>query len=229
MGSNCFDRARRRAGFTIIEIVMVVALLGLLAGGVTSSFWTVQTAFGEERSDSELTLRSRSAMDRLAQLVGSAVTSDAAFSLLPLGGGGNEWGLRFRELEDVVAAAAVYDDVLVVHLIGPNQSIHPAAGVVIGRAPDLDAVWDTGAGADGLLGTTDDDATTGFVAGVPAVEVLLPAEFAPQVGPMLTIVDTASASGRLITITLRTNFLQRNGTFLRSADFVLEERIALRF
>jgi prepilin-type N-terminal cleavage/methylation domain-containing protein len=218
----------RSGGFTFIEIAIAMALLGLVVAGVTSSFWKVQTAFAEEVTDAEMTFRARGAMDRIVRVTGNAVTSDDAFALLPFSGP-PEWGLRFRELISVVNGVPIYDDVAVVHIIGPNGGVSPSDGLLIGHGPNLDAIFNAAAGVDGVLGTEDDDVTVEFAPGVPAVELLIPAEFAPEVGSMLTVSDTATTSGRLITITLRTNFLQPNGTYVRSTDFVLEERIALRW
>jgi prepilin-type N-terminal cleavage/methylation domain-containing protein len=219
----------RRDGFTLIEIVIACALLAVVVGGVTSSFWTVQAAFDEERAEAELLFRSRAAMDRLSRLTSNAVTRDAAFALLPIAAGATPWGLRFREIDSVVAGNAVYDDLLVVHLIGPNAGGAPCAGVIVGRGPDLGAIWVAGRGADSTLGTADDDVGAELGAGTPAVEILIPQEFAPQIGQMLEFSTAGSPSGRLVTITLRTNFQRPDGTWLLAQDHVFTERVALRW
>jgi len=219
----------RRSGFTLIEIVIGCAILALVVGGVTSSFWTVQAAFDEERTEAELLFRSRAAMDRIHRITANSVTTDAAFSLLPVAAGGASWGLRFRQIEDVIAGVAVYDDVGIVHIIGPNAGGVPCDGVIIGHGPDLNAIWTAGRGADGILGTLDDDVGTEIGAGTPAVELLIPAQYAPQNGPMLEFSTAGSASGRLVTITLRTNFQRPDGSWLLTDDHELIERIALRW
>lgn len=218
-----------RSGFTLIEIVIGCALLALVVGGVTSSFWTVQAAFDEERTEAELLFRSRAGMDRIHRMVSNAVSTDAAFSLLPVAAGGTAWGIRFRQIESVIAGVANYDDVRVVHIVGPNSGGVPCDGVIIGQGPDLNSIWVAGRGADATLGTMDDDVGAEIGAGTPAVELLIPAEYAPQNGPMLAFSTAGSASGRLITITLRTNFQRPDGSWLLTDDHELIERIALRW
>lgn len=221
--------ARIQRGFTLVELSISAGLLVLLLGSITSSFWVVSAAFDEEVSEADLVFRARSGMDQLVRIASNTVTSDAAYELLPAGGGPDRWGLRHRELLEVKNGIPDYEDFLVVHLIGPNTGAAPCEGVVVGLGPDLAAIHGAGAGPDGLLGTVDDDVTAEFVAGTPVVRLLIPSTFAPQSGEMLSITDTTSASGRLLTITLRTNLLRPDGTFLRTQDLVLTERVALRF
>jgi len=221
--------SKRHSGFTLIEIAIGCALLALVVGGVTSSFWTVQAAFDEERTEAELLFRSRAGMDRIQRLTTNAVSTDAAFTVLPIAAGGSAWGLRFRQIDSVIAGVAIYDDVRIIHIVGPNTGGVPCDGVIVGHGPDLNSIWVAGRGADGVLGTLDDDVGTEIGAGTPAVELLIPDQYAPQTGPMLELSTTASTSGRLITVTLRTNFRKPDGSWLLTQDHELVERIALRW
>ena len=219
----------RQRGFTLIEVVIAVALLTILAGALTTSFWTIQEAVGEEQTEADLTFRSRAAMDRIVRLASQAVTSDTAYTLFNPSSGSDQWGMRFRDLLNVTSGVANYDDVLVVHLLGPDGGATPCSGIVVGRGPDLNAIYGAACGADGWLGTQDDDVSASFDGVTPALELLLPSDYAPQNGRMLTFVPDAASGGRVVTITLRSNFLQNDGTYVRNADLVLTERVALRW
>lgn len=216
-------------GFTLIEVVISTALLAILAGALTTSFWTIQEAIGEEQSEADLLFRSRTAMDRIVRLASQAVTSDTAYTLLDPTTGSDQWAMRYRDLLNVTSGVANYDDVLVVHLLGPDGGVTPCSGIVVGRGPTLNAVYNAGSGADGWLGTLDDDVSASFDGVTPAVELLLPSDYAPQNGRMLTFVPDPASGGRIITVTLRSNFLQNDGTYVRTTDLVLTERVALRW
>ncbi len=226
---HCDSRSSRSRGFTLIEVVVAVGLLGLIAGGITTSFYTIQSAVDDEFTEADLLFRSRSAIDRLTRLCSTAVTTDARFALRDPTTGTDPWCLEFRELNSVTAGVANYDDKLVYHLFGPDGGATPCSGIVIGRGPDMTSIYDAAQGADGWLGTEDDNVTAAFVAGNPAVELLLPSVYAPQTGRMLTFVVDPASAGRMITITLRCNFRRTDGTYLRAADLVLSERVSLRW
>lgn len=92
----------------------------------------------------------------------------------------------------------------------------------------MTAVHSIGAGADGYLGTRDDDATTPATGGIPAVELLIPDTFAPETGDMLRIDVSPAPVGRLLAFTIRLNARGADGKFLLPNDFVLSGRVALR-
>ena len=235
------------AGFSIVEISIGVMLLTFIVGGVTSSFWTVQSAFDEQVAESELQLKSRTAMDRLVGLASTALTTDVEFTLpekkqkqgMATKVNGNKKlveelavvnaspTLEFREILGIDNGEPVYDDVLKYILLGP-ESDTPVAGVVIGRGPDAGAVSEAASGKDGVLGTRDDDFAE-FVAGTPAVEVLLPENYTPRSGEMLEFSTVDGTDERLVTITLRVNVQRPDGSWLLENDLVLQERVALRW
>ena len=220
----------RTAGFTLLEVVFSMVLLTTLLGGIAAAFVSIQTTFDIGVSEAQLQLRSRGAIDRLSHLASRALTSDTTFALLPATSGANARGLTYRNfLAADAAGEPIYDDSLRVYLVGDADGQTPADGVVIARGPSLDAVWLACCGADGSLGTADDDHSVEFVAGTPAVELLVPEWLAPATGRMLEIAKEAGSDGRLLRITLRTNFLQADGTYLRATDLVLEERVALKW
>lgn len=238
---------RSEAGFSIVEISIGVTLLAFIVGGVTSSFWTVQSAFGEQVAESELQLQARTAMDRLVGLSSTALTTDVEFALpekrqragkaMQVNGNkklveedatvNSSPSLEFREILGLDGGNPVYDDDLKFFLLGPASST-PVAGVIIGRGPDAGAVSDAAAGTDGVLGTRDDTFAE-FVAGTPAVEVLLSEDFTPRTGEMLEFTTVDGTDERLITITLRVNLQRPDGSWLLESDLVLQERVALRW
>ena len=220
----------RTSGYTLLEMMFSMVLLTTLLGGIAAAFVTIQSSFDEEVSEAQLQFRSRSAMDRLSHVASRALTSDPTFALLPASNAPTARGLTFRNFLTVDAVGdPIYDDLLRVFLIGDSGGQTPASGVVVAHGPSLDAIGLACAGPDGLLGTADDDLAVEYAAGVPAVELLVPDWLAPQAGRMLEITEEAGANGRLLKITLRTNFLLPDGTFLRSTDLVLEERVALKW
>jgi len=232
---------------SIVEVSFGATLLAFIVGGVTSSFWTVQAAFDEQVAEAELQLKTRSAMDRLVRLAGTALTTDEEFALpeqkqkpgqakkvnankklvtedATLNAAAS---LEFREILAVENGEPVYDDELKYLLLGPESST-PVEGVIVGRGPDADSVLDAASGADGILGTQD-DAAAEFVAGTPAVEILLPGDFAPRSGEMLEFSTVDGTDERLVTITLRVNTQRPDGSWLLDDDLVLQERVALRW
>lgn len=243
-------RSRPRSdGFTLIELIFASALLFLLVGGVASSFWTTQFAVQEQQTRSQLQRRARLAMDRLVEVVGRARTTDPVYGPAdPVDQTitytektifANAQGmvtervtadltrsLSLREVREVVDAAPVLEDVARIHVLSEGGPV-PCLGVVIGRGPDPESVWEFGAGPDGLLGTSDDRTDLEYVPGIPIVENVLAPEFAPERGEMLTILIDQRSNGRLLTITLRANARNRDGSLLSPDDLVLTERVAL--
>jgi hypothetical protein len=237
----------RIAGMSIVEVSFGATLLAFIVGGVTSSFWTVQAAFDEQVVEADLELKSRAAMDRLVRLASTALTTDVEFSLPEKKQKpgrakvvnnnkkvveedvtvNSSPSLEFREILGLANGEPVYDDELKYLLLGP-ESVTPVQGVIIGRGPDPDSVTQAASGSDGILGTHDDEFAE-FVAGTPAVEVLLPGDFTPRDGEMLEFTTVDGTDERLVTITLRVNLQRPDGSWLLESDLVLQERVALRW
>ncbi len=242
------NQRRSLAGFTALEVMFSTTLMIFIVGGVTSSFWTIERGFDEQLTESDLQLKSRTAMDRLVRLTSSALTTDTSFDMMDSttrSGTKTEFdtsynlvettttvdstaSLCFRELESVTNGVAVYDDTKKFYLLGPD-ALTPTEGIVLGRGPDANTVSTFAAGPDGILGTKDDDTKVEFVLGTPAVETILSGDYKPQGGSMLEFTTEAGGDGRMVTITLRANVLRSDGTYLRTNDLVLEERVALRW
>lgn len=243
-------------GYSLIEVVIVLSIFTLVIGGVTSSFWTVQASFDEQVVEADLQRTVRSAMDRITHLTKGALTSDTAYGPLDTtvttasaklmtavkSTTGTEsyelieqdttavvaHSMRFRDVLDIVNGNPVYDDVGQYFFLAPGGPV-PCDGVVLGRGPDAGSVAQYAAGPDGRLGTTDDDTAVEFVNGIPAVEMLLPAEYAPRSGTPLTFTIDPQSEGRLIMVTMRVNARRPDGSFLHEQDLVLRERVALRW
>lgn len=114
-----------------------------------------------------------------------------------------------------------------VYVGGQRTDAYPSRGIYIGFGTSLAQIHSNCAGPDGFLGTLD-DVTNPFGNASPRIELLVPSAFAPTSGDMLMIDTTTSASGRLLTVTLRLNARAANGSPLLSQDLVLSERVALR-
>jgi hypothetical protein len=243
------SRNRPLAGFTMVEVMFSAGVLMFVVGGVTSSFWTVGSAFGEQVAETELQLKTRSAMDRLVRLTGSVLTTDETFALVDSvtrTGTVTDFDanydlitrtatletapmLTFRETIAVDnKGKPVFDDERTYFLISQDSET-PTNGIVIGRGPDADSVSLAAAGKDGILGTKDDKINVKYADGTPALEIVLAGDFAPQTGSMLEFTTESGSDHRMITITLRANVQRRDGTFLRDTDLVLQERVALRW
>jgi hypothetical protein len=209
----------------------------------------VGSAISEQVAETDLQLKTRAAMDRLVQLTGTALTTDAEFGLVDTStrtGTVKDFdssynlvtrtttldaapALTFREVDSVDAQGkAVFDDQAAFFLLGPDSTT-PTRGIVIGRGPDADSVSQAAAGYDGILGTEDDKKSAELAAGTPAVEVVLAEDFAPQAGSMLEFTTEQGSDGRMVTITVRANVQRPDGSFLRDTDLVLQERVTLRW
>ncbi|MBN1443151.1 MAG: prepilin-type N-terminal cleavage/methylation domain-containing protein [Planctomycetes bacterium] len=221
--------ARARAGFTLLEFVLAISVLSILAAGTVSVLSGVQEAFIENQILCQLRLRAQNAMERITALASLAVTDDPEFSPLKDSSGVASHALRFQLLTGVDASGLpIYDTALKVYIHGPDNSTEPCAGIIIGRGPTLTDVYNTGKGLDNVLGTIDDNTSSGFTAGVPAVELLITSQFAPQSGAMFTVDVSPAPIGRLLTFTIRLNARDREGNVVLPQDFVMSERVALR-
>ena len=63
---------------------------------------------------------------------------------------------------------------------------------------------------------------------MPAVELLIPGRFAPQLGEMFQIDVTPAPTGRFLSFTLRVNAREATGGFVLVNDLVLTTNVALR-
>lgn len=219
-------RRTRERGLTILELTIVMSVATILITGALSTINDLQDSFIENQIISRMQLRSQHALDRLTNVVGQALTSDSQLATLDPSSGVDSSGLRFRFLTNVVAGNPVYEDTLRVFVLGPSDAPAPCDGVIIGRGPSPEQIHTAAAGADGRLGTLDDDTSVSLGVDVPAVELLLPSTYAPSNGRMLTINQTPGS--RLVTLTLRLNARRPDGTFVLVDDLVLTERVALR-
>jgi prepilin-type N-terminal cleavage/methylation domain-containing protein len=216
--------SRRTRGFTVLELVITLALLSIFLFGILATVTGLQSTFVENEVVADMHLRAERAMDRIVEMAGGALTNDPQFAPLKPTSGVDSHCLRFSFITSVdsVTATPVYSSNLV-YIYGPDTGANPSRGLIIGRGPSLDAIWSQARGADGFLGTTDDDTST-LVSGDPYVELLIPSNYAPQTGDMFQV----DVSGRLLTVTLRLNAVGRAGTFILPNDLVMTERVALR-
>ena len=222
--------ARGMEGFTLLEVMITVVVISIMLISILPAIRGSQDAFVQSQIFSQLNLRAQNALDRIVDLSGQGVTTDAEFSPLKPNTGINSHCLRFRLLTtiDTVTGEPVYDDNARVYLYGPDDGTDPCAGIIVGRGPNLGAIYNAAAGSDSLLGTLDDDTTVSVAAGLPAVELLLPKTFAPETGEMFTVNVNPAPIGRLLTFTLRLNAIDKNGNFLLPNDLVLSQTVALR-
>ncbi len=220
----------RQRGFSLIEVSVSLAVLGVFIGGAVSAMIWSQRAFVENQIASVLSMRAQRAMERIVRLGSQALTSDAGYSPLKATSGVNSHAVRFRLLAsiDAVTGEATYDDNARVYIYGPDGGDNPNAGIIVGRGPSLDAIHAAASGPDGTLGTIDDNTQVSIAGGVPAVELLVPAEFRPRSGEMFTLSVTPAPTGRLLSVTLRLNAMGPDGDFVFDDDVVLTERISLR-
>ena len=219
----------RRAGLSLVEVAVTMTLITVIVAGLFSAVTASQQAFLENQITSLVESRAHMALDRIISVASQAVTVDAEFSPLKPNTGVASHCLRFRALQAFdVAGTPIYDDTLKVYIYGPDTGTNPCAGLIIARGPDLPTIYSAASGGDYLLGTVDDDVTASIAGGMPAVELLLSADLAPQTGEMLTIDVTPAPVGRLLRFTLRVNATDRDGAFLLPNDLVLSERVALR-
>ncbi len=228
-----YGRVSRRSigesGFTLIEVVLAVGVWSIFLVSIMTAVLGTQNGFVQSQTVTQLRVRAQHAMDRIVSTCNQAVTGDTEFSPLKPTTGVQSHCLRFRLIQFVDGTGTpVYEDTLRVYVYGMDTGSTPCNGIILGRGPDLATIHSTGSGPDGVLGTTDDDATSSIAGGVPAVELLVPSTFAPQSGDMLTIDVTPPPIGRLLTITMRLNVRGADGNFLLPNDLVLTERVALR-
>ena len=221
---------RAEAGFTFLELMTTVAVLSVVLGSIFMATLSTQNVFLQSQTVSQLNLRAQHTMNRIVEMAGQALTSDAQFSPLKPSTGINSHCLRFRQLTayDPNAGQAVYDDQARIYVYGPDNGADPSSGLVIGRGPSLSDIHAAASGADGFLGSPDDDTLASVVNGLPAIELLMPSTFAPQAGEMFVVNVSPAPFGRLLTFTLRLNARGPDGSFLFPNDLVLTERVALR-
>ena len=211
------------SGFSIPELAVSIAILSVLAVGILPVIGQLSRAFSQNQAASALNLRAEDAVERLIGALSQAISIDEELEVI--GGGTSGPGLHYRTVNGFSDGEVVYDDTPHIFVCGPQSGTVPVAGVLIGRALELETVHALGAGDDGVLGTEDDDtrASAGGTDGVPAVELLLSDRYAPRTGPMLTI----EQDGLAITFTLRLN-VQSRGEWVLLDDLVLSETLALR-
>ena len=204
----------------------MLVLLVILLVGTVSAITGVQKSFLQNQILSQLTLRSQYAMERIVALAGQAVTIDPMFAPFKPNTGSDSHGLEFRLIQGVAGGVPIYDDALRVFIYGADSGTEPNQGLIIGRGDTLANIHTLVAGADGVLGTFDDDTRASLGGGIPACEALIPGNFAPQTGEMFTV--NISGSGRLLAFMIRVNARDSDGNFLLPNDLVFRERVSLR-
>lgn len=214
------------SGTTLVELMLVVGLVSVFMFGVCSTVFSLQKSLEEEQVVNELFFRGKQAIERIVVEASKALTTDSTFTALYPASDGTFSLLGFRLIDYFVGGLPVYDDELKVFVYGDNPTPYPCGGVIIGRGPDLATVANLGSGHDGVLGTMDDDCRASYRDGIPAVELLVPARYAPRSGKMLTI-ETDLAAGPLLTFTLRMNAVGQNGSFVVADDLVFIQKVAL--
>lgn len=219
---------QRERGLSLLEVMFTSTLLSIFMVGIISAVSTLQLSFADNQTHSALQLRAQNTLDRLTAMTREALTGDLEFGGLKDAGGGNFHGLGFRIVTSFQAGtgAPIYNDDHKVFILGPSEGTTPCRGLIIGRGPTLTSVFNNAAGADGLLGTYDDDRTP--ISGtLPATEFLIPPGFAPRTGDMFTVSFPDASTQRLIQYTLRLNAISGNGGFLFENDLVLTRTISL--
>lgn len=84
-------RPIKHSGFTLVELVMVIVLVGIIAGSLTPMILQSVTAYQDTQSRSELVARGRVALERLARELRHAAPN----SLQVLNNGGATEGIEF--------------------------------------------------------------------------------------------------------------------------------------
>jgi type II secretory pathway pseudopilin PulG len=218
-----------QAGLTLVELVASFGILSVVLGSILMAVMGTQDAFLENQLVSQLNLRAQLALDRIVDLASQALTADADFSTLSPSTGVNSHGLRFRLVQyiDTATGNAVYDSTNRVYIYGPDSGANPCRGLVVGRGTSWTTIHSSVCGADGFVGTADDN-TSILSSGIPMVQILIPNNFAPQSGDMFTVNVSPAPIGRFLTFTLRLNARGQDGNYLFPTDLVLTERVALR-
>lgn len=229
-GAGIHGCRKRQGGITFIEVIATLVVIVILLGSLVGTTLGTQNVFLQDQAVSELHLRAERTMDRLVELVSQALTYDPQFTPLLPGTGIGSHGLRFRLTTGIDSAtgAVIYDDAAQVYLLGADSGPYPCKGIIVGRGPDLATILAAGGGPDATLGTEDDNTSAILASGVPAVELLLPFRFAPEVGDALAITITPAPVGRLVTLTVRVNATGRDGSYILPTDLQIVERVALR-
>lgn len=224
------SHSRSESGLSLLELVVTVGILTLVVGSIATAMTGTQSVFLESQLISRLHMRARRAMDRIVSLSSQAMTTDSRFTPQKSNTGVNSHCLRFRLMQsiDPVTGDAVYDDLDRIFIYGPHGGGQPNRGIIIGRGRTLGQIYRRGRGPDGFLGTTDDNTRATITPGFPAVELLIPATFAPSSGDMFRVNVTPAPIGRLLTFTLRINARGTDGNFILPTDFTLVQRVALR-
>jgi type II secretory pathway pseudopilin PulG len=218
-----------QAGLTLVELVASFGILSVVLGSVLVAVMGTQDAFLENQIVSQLNLRAQLALDRIVELASQALTTDSVFSALSPSTGVSSHGLRFRLVQyiDTATGNPVYDSTNLVYIYGPDSGADPCQGLVVGRGPSWAVIHSSTCGADGFVGTADDN-TSVLSGGNPMVEILMPSKFAPQTGDMFAVDVSPAPIGRFLTFTLRLNARGQEGNYLLPTDLVLTEKIALR-
>ena len=218
------QKARARCqGLTIIELTITATVLSVVLTAALTSMSTLQTSFTFDQRIARVTLEAESTMDRIRELLESALTTDSEFTPMEPNTGVDSRILQFRLFDGFSGTSANYETDWV-FLVAPNTGATPSNGICVGRGWTMTDVHATGAGTDQILGTNDDVTSLPNGATVPTIELLATDVFAPSTGNMLSF----NVNGRLVTVTLRMNMQNEDGSFVLNNDVVISERVALR-
>ena len=223
-----FDPSRRVHGLTLVEISLASSMILTVVGVSSQALLETQRGVLAGQELAELQLRARNALDRLVELTAQAISTDPVYGTIAPATGANARGLEFRLADSVSGGTVTWNDAQRVIIYGPTTSIPENRALLVGRAASVAEMRSVASGGDGVLGTTDDDYDVSIAGGIPILELLIPEEFAPQTGSMLTVDLDPAPTGTTVRFTLRLNARDRNGTPLLDTDLVLTERVALR-
>ena len=110
------QRRPTQAGFTLVELVMVIVLVGIVAGILAPMIVQSVNAYRDSQSRSELVARGRLALERLARQVRQAAPN----SLLVLNEAGGGEGIQFLTAREGGRYVDLHDDF--------GAASYPAAG-----------------------------------------------------------------------------------------------------
>lgn len=170
---------RRLRGFTLVELVLVIVLLGVTAGILAPFITGAMTAYRDNKERAELVTRGRLALERLAREVRHAVPN--SLSVLKDAGGapigieflraaasgryvaeGDNYGAGFADPDCRLAAAKPLTDL---YLLDPAGLVAVGNILIIGNTQPADL---TGGGSTATITALPAECPGATVASVPA-------------------------------------------------------------
>ena len=135
--------AGRRGGFTLLEVLVVIAILGIVSGLGTSAFVTINSAWSERKSITELDAQAQQAFDSIRRDLSDALSYELSAMAIR--------GTRHDAIDTAtVPAAHNADDIIAIPVQGAS------AGQARQRAALVGYRMDRGAGNGSLVRTIGD-------------------------------------------------------------------------